>query len=333
MKTLRTPDQNFEGLEDYPFSPHYLNVDDTEGGELRVHYLDEGPRDGDVVLLMHGQPAWSYLYRHMIPQLVSAGFRVLAPDLIGFGRSDKPAQPEDYTYARHVSWMSDWLVQLDLKKITTFLQDWGSLIGLRLVAAFPERFARVVLANGGLPAGVVPAEFAAPLRAAYESLPVVKASELDERFRDTSGLPGFLYWRKFCAESEEAAKPGHFIDLVGGAIPLSPAAKAAFDAPYPDATYISGVRRFPMLVPLFEDEPEVAENKAAWEVLKRFDKPFLLAFADDDPVNKPLEAAVRDNVPGCQGMDHRTIAPAGHFLQQDQPEQCVQAILDITGRS
>ena len=153
MEFKRTPDERFDNLVDYPFQPHYLQVDDTEGGELRIHYLDEGPPDGDVVLLLHGQPAWSYLYRHMIPPLVEAGFRVIAPDLVGFGRSDKPTQVEDYTYARHVAWMSDWLTQLDLSGITVFLQDWGSLIGLRLVAAFPERFAGVVLANGALAHG------------------------------------------------------------------------------------------------------------------------------------------------------------------------------------
>ena len=137
MKCLRTPDKRFENLAGYPFAPHYLQVDDTEGGTLRIHYLDEGPSDGNVVLLIHGQPVWSYLYRHMIPPLVEAGFRVIAPDLIGFGRSDKPTRQEDYTYARHVAWMSEWLIQLDLSDITVFFQDWGSLIGLRLVAAFP----------------------------------------------------------------------------------------------------------------------------------------------------------------------------------------------------
>jgi haloalkane dehalogenase len=333
MEFVRTPDARFADLEDYPFSPHYLNVDDTEGGQLRVHYLDEGSRDGDVVLLMHGQPAWSYLYRHMIPSLVEAGFRVIAPDLVGMGRSDKPTRQEDFTYARHVAWMSDWLTQMDLTDITVFLQDWGSLIGNRLVAAFPERFARVVLANGGLPAGPIPHEFAEPLRAAYETLPVVKASALDERFRDSSGIPGFLYWRKFAAESEEMATPSKVMDAVGGARALSSAEKKAFDAPFPDEAYLAGVRRFPTLVPLFPDDPEAAENKVAWKVLEQFDKPVLLAFADDDPVFAPMATEFSERVPGCQGMPHRTIEPAGHFPQQDQPEQCVRAILDITGRS
>jgi haloalkane dehalogenase len=329
MEIKRTPDERFEHLVDYPFQAHYLQVADGEGGELRIHYLDEGPADGDLVLLMHGQPVWSYLYRHMIPPLVEAGFRVVAPDFVGFGRSDKPSRPEDYTYARHVAWMSDWLTQLDLQDITVFFQDWGSLIGLRLVAAFPERFSHVVLANGGLPAGPVPEDFVAPLREAYKTLPVVPATELDARFRDTSGFPGFLYWRKFCAESPQALHPGNYLHLIGNAQPLTEAEQAAFNAPYPDESYLAGVRRFPSLVPIFPDEPEVEENRAAWQVLEQFDKPFMLAFADDDPVTANMAQPFLDRVPGCKGVEHRTIAPAGHFVQQDQPEQCVQSILDI----
>lgn len=334
MEFKRTPDERFENLVDYPFHPSYLEVDDTEGGKLRIHYLDEGAPDGDVILLMHGQPVWSYLYRHMIPPLVDAGFRVIAPDLVGFGRSDKPTQPQDYTYARHVAWMSDWLTQLDLEGITVFFQDWGSMIGLRLVAAYPERFAGVVLANGALVAGPVPEEFAEPLRQAYETLPVVKAEELGERFRDTSGIPGILYWRKFCAESPEILKPGDAVlDSVASQRVFTDAEKAAFNAPYPDESYLAGARRFPSLIPLFHDEPEVEENRAAWEVLKQFDKPFMCAFSDDDPVTAGGDKAFLDSVPGCQGVEHRTITEAGHFLQHEQPGQCVQAILDITRRS
>jgi haloalkane dehalogenase len=337
MQFKRTPDDRFANLPDYPFQPNYLQVDDTQGGKLRVHYLDEGPADGDVVLLLHGQPAWSYLYRHMIPPLVEAGFRVIAPDLVGFGRSDKPTRNEDYTYARHVAWMTDWFTKLDLSGVTVFLQDWGSLIGLRLVAAFPERFAGVVLANGGLPAGVIPEEFTGPTREVYKTLPVVKAAELEACFLGTyqggpPGVPGILYWRKFCAESQEICCPGDVIGLISNVVPLTEGEMAAFSAPYPDESYVAGVRRFPSLIPLFADEPEVAENRAAWEVLKQFDKPFMCAFADQDPVTAGGDRAFLDRVPGCKGVDHRTISPAGHFLQQDQPGQCVQAVLAITGR-
>ena len=329
MEFKRTPDECFGSLEDYPFEPNYLSVDDTEGGQLRIHYLDEGPADGDVVLLMHGQPTWSYLYRHMIPPLVEAGFRVIAPDLVGFDRSDKPTQVEDYTYARHVAWMSEWLNALDLKDITVFFQDWGSLIGLRLVAAFPERFARVVLANGGMPTGMIPEQYTQPLKEAYKSLPVVPVGELGERFQDTSGIPGFLYWRKFCAESPDL-EIGQLMSSVS-ALPLSADAEAAYRAPFPDQGYMAGARRFPGLVPVFHDEPEVEENKAAWEVLRKFDRPFMLAFADNDPVTAGGDKKFLQEVPGCKGVAHRTIEKAGHFLQQDQPGQCVQAILDITG--
>ena len=338
MQFKRTPDEYFEQLEGFSYTPQYRTVDDTEGGELRIHYIDEGPADGDVVLLLHGQPVWSYLYRFMIPPLVDAGFRVIAPDLVGFGRSDKPTQTEDYTYARHVAWMSDWLTQMDLSGVTVFLQDWGSLIGLRLVAAFPERFSSVVLANGGLPTGPIPQEMSAPAREAYKALPVVKASELGACFSGTyaggvPGVPGFLYWRKFCSEGAEIQRPGDLIGTIGNAHSLSEAERESFNAPFPDESYLAGARQFPSLVPLFHDEPEVAENKAAWEVLKQFNKPFMCAFADHDPVTAGGDKPFLENVPGCKGIEHRTISPAGHFLQQDQPEQCVQAILDITGRT
>lgn len=331
MEFKRTPDERFENLADYPFEPNYHHVADGEGGELRVHYLDEGDRDGPVVLLMHGQPAWSYLYRYMIPPLVDAGFRVVVPDLVGFGRSDKPTRVEDYTYARHVAWMSEWLTALDLDGITIFCQDWGSLIGLRLVAAFPDRFAGVGLANGALPTGNVPRAMAVVMKAAYKWLPVVRAEDLEERFTKKSVIPGFLYWRKYCAKSNDF-DIGHTIACVSFG-PLSEDARTAYNAPFPDDSYKAGPRRFPSLVPIFHNEPEVEENKAAWQVLRAFDKPFMVAFSDSDPLMAGLEKKFLDQVPGCNGVAHRTVKNAGHFLQQEAPEQCVQAILDITGRS
>ncbi len=331
MEYKRTPDERFDNLADYPFNPHYLNIADGEGGELRLHYLDEGPSDGPIVLLMHGQPAWSYLYRFMIPPLVAAGFRVVAPDLIGFGRSDKPTRTQDYTYARHIAWMTQWLTMLDLTGITVFFQDWGSLIGLRLVTAFPERFSNVVLANGGLPTGIVPLEYTDFLKEAYETLPVVKVDELAARFRDTSGIPGFLYWRKFCAESPDL-DIGRLMTEVS-ATEFTAEMEAAYRAPFPDQSYMAGARQFPILVPIFHDEPEVKENEAAWEVLRKFEKPFLLAFSDSDPVTAGGDKKFLEEVPGCQGLPHRTIEKAGHFLQQDQPQKCVQAILDVSRRA
>jgi haloalkane dehalogenase len=227
--------------------------------------------------------------------------------------------------------MSDWLIKLDLSDITVFFQDWGSLIGLRLVTAFPDRFSRVVLSNGGMPTGMIPAEFAEPLKEAYKTLPVVRAEELGARFKDTSGIPGFLYWRKFCAESADL-DIGHLMGSVsGGSMPQ--AAQNAYAAPFPDQGYMSGARQFPSLVPVFHDEPEVEENKAAWEILHTFDKPFMLAFSDGDPVTAGGDKRFMEEVPGCKGVAHRTIENAGHFLQQEQPEACVRAILDITGRA
>ena len=331
MEFLRTPDERFTDLPDYLYSPHYVNVDDTEGGVLRIHYLDEGPRDGPILLLMHGQPVWSYLYRHMIPLLVEAGFRVIAPDLVGFGRSDKPTKQEDYTYARHVSWMSDWLTQLDLTDVTVFFQDWGSLIGLRLVAAFPERFSHVVLANGGMPAGVIPPLLGKILKWMYPYLAVVKAEQLAQKFRVKWGVPGFLYWRKYAAQSPDFSIAD--VMRVTSKQGLAEHELAAYEAPFPDQSYMAGARQFPMLVPIFMNEPEVEENKAAWRVLRQFDKPFMTAFSDNDPVTAGGDKKFLEQVPGCKGVGHRTITDAGHFLQQDQPEQCVQAILDITGRA
>ena len=331
MKTLRTPDECFDNLPDYPFAPNYLTVADTEGGQLRVHYLDEGPADGPVVLLIHGQPVWSYLYRFMIPLLVDKGFRVIVPDLVGFGRSDKPTKIDDYTYARHVTWMSDWLTQMDLQDVTVFFQDWGSLIGLRLVAAFPERFSHVVLSNGGLPVGMIQGFIGKVFQWVYPRIKVVNAEELPARFKSNFPAPGFLYWRKYCAQNSNFAIAD--VLKVTSDKPLSADELDAYEAPFPDQNYMAGARKFPTLVPVFENEAEVPENKAAWRVLRKFDKPFMCAFSDNDPVTAGGEKKFIEQVPGCEGVKHRTISDAGHFVQQDQPEHCVQAILDVTGRN
>lgn len=316
MKTLRTPDERFEKLSGYRHDPHYSEVPDGEGGTLRIHHLEEGPKDGsgDIVLLLHGQPTWSYLYRKMIRTLDRRGFRIIVPDLVGFGRSDKPTERSDYTYARHVQWMSDWLLGMDLNNINLFCQDWGGLIGLRLVAAFPERFARVAVANTGLPdGGGLPPEAAAPMHKLYESIPVVKASELGERFRATDGPPGFLYWRKYCAESPEFSVG----DVMQFSIPdLRSEVRAGYEAPFPDESYLAGARQFPSLVPIMPDDPEIPANKEAWKVLEKFDRPFLTMFSHDDPVTAGGEKVFQERVAGAQGRDHITIYNGGHFLQE-----------------
>ena len=298
MDHVRTPDDRFVDLPDFDFEPHYVEIDDTEGGTLRVHYVDEGPADAPPVLLMHGEPSWSFLYRHMIPVIADAGHRVVAPDLVGFGRSDKPTEQSDYTYARHVDWMRQALFdRLDLSDITFFGQDWGGLVGLRLVAADPDRYARVVIGNTGLPTGHGPASEA------------------------------FLAWQKFSQETD------HF--PVGGIInggcttDLSPEIIAAYDAPFPDDEYKAGARIFPALVPTSPEDPATPDNEAAWTVLERFEKPFLLAFSDSDPVTKGGDAPFLAKVPGAQGQPHTTIEGGGHFLQEDRGPELARVILQF----
>jgi haloalkane dehalogenase len=302
MQSLRTPDDRFTGLPDFPFEPHHTTIDDLDGGTLRVHHLDEGPRGAAPILLMHGEPSWSYLYRTMIPPLVAAGHRVVAPDLVGFGRSDKPTETSDYTYARHVAWMRQLLFdELDLREITFFGQDWGGLVGLRLVAAEPDRYARVVVGNTGLPTG--------------------------------RGKPSdaFLAWQRFAATTEQFPIGG--IINGGCATDLTAAVIAAYDAPFPDESYKAGARIFPSLVPTSADDPASADNDAAWEVLERFDRPFLCAFSDRDAITAGGDAPFRAKVPGAQGQPHTTIEGGGHFLQEDRGPELAAVIVGFIGRT
>ncbi len=299
MQVLRTPDERFLGLADWPFEPHYLEVTDAGGTELRLHYVDEGPADGAIVLLMHGEPSWAYLYRKIIPLLTAEGYRVIAPDLAGFGRSDKPADRSDYTYERHVAWMSDWLTTLDLNGVTLFCQDWGGLIGLRLVAAFPERFSGVIAANTGLPTG-------------------------------TGWTDGFKAWLEFSQKVPQM--PIGALLNGGSARDLSAAEQAAYDAPFPDESYKEGARRFPVLVPVTPEHASVSENRAAWTTLETFDKPFLTAFSDGDAVTRGGEAAFQSRVPGARGQPHVTLR-GGHFLQEDSPAEIAGLIDDMIRRA
>ena len=298
MRILRTPDERFAALPDWPYAPRYHEITDADGTALRLHYVDEGPRDGAPVLLLHGEPSWAYLYRKVIAGLVAKGCRVIAPDLIGFGRSDKPADRADYTYERHVAWMSAWLTDLDLKGLTLFCQDWGGLIGLRLVAAFPERFAGVVVANTGLPTG--------------------------------GGMTdGFKAWLTF-SQSVPQMPIGMLINA-GTVRDLSPDEVAAYDAPYPDESYKEGARQFPALVPVTPEHASVAENLEAWKVLERFERPLVTAFSDGDPITKGGEAPFQARVPGAQGQPHVTLH-GGHFLQEDSPDAIVEVIAGLINR-
>jgi haloalkane dehalogenase len=334
MQFVRTPDQRFADLPDFRYAPHYASVPDGEGGALRMHYVDEGPRDAAPILCLHGQPTWSYLYRKMIPILTAAEQRVVAPDLVGFGRSDKPTRTEDYSYARHVAWLRAFVVSLDLREITLVCQDWGGLVGLRVVAEMPERFARVVASNTALPdARGIPESAAPALRALYAQLPVPRTMlEVAQGFASGAqgGAPAFLHWQKHCAESPEFT-PGNVLRAM--CPKLSPAEAAAYDAPFPDERYLAGARRFPTLVPLLPDDPAIADNRRAWQALGAFAKPFLTAFTDGDPVTRGQDERMREEIPGAQGQPHTTIAGAGHFVQEDAGEALARITLDFIARS
>lgn len=294
MKTYRTPDSRFANLPDWPFAPRYQQIADG----LRVHFVDEGPRDGRPVLMMHGEPTWAYLYRKMIGPVADAGFRALAPDLIGFGRSDKPLARNDYSYAAQVAWMRQWIEALDLNGIILACQDWGSLIGLRLVAEMPERFAGVALANGGLPEG-------------------------------QDAPRAFAIWRAFSRYSP--VFPIGKIVHRGSLQRLNEAEIAAYDAPFPTRASKVAARAYPSFVPL-GDNIAVPDQKRAWAVLETFDKPFLCCFSDKDPITRGGDAAFRARVPGAQGMPHRTLS-GGHFIQENDPVGFVQAIIDVAARA
>ncbi|MHA2267770.1 MAG: haloalkane dehalogenase [Promethearchaeota archaeon] len=277
---------------DFPYEPHYLEIDN-----IRIHYVDEGPKDAEVMLLMHGEPSWSFLYRHMIPILVKAGFRIVAPDLVGFGRSDKPTKQEDHTYAKHVKWMTELVEQLDLQRITLFCQDWGSLIGLRIALENQDRFSRIVLSNGGLPTG------------------------------EQGMTDAFLNWRKFSRES-----PRFDVGfLIQGATvtKLTEEIVKGYDAPFPDDTYKAGARILPSLVPISVEDPEHEANKKAFELFGKWEKPFLTAFSDQDPVTRGADGPLQGYVPGAKGQKHTTIKDAHHFVQEDKGPELANLIIEF----
>ena len=294
MQVLRTPESRFAGLPDFPFAAHYHQVTP----ELRLHHVDEGPRDAPPVLMLHGEPTWSYLYRHMIPPLVAAGLRALAPALIGFGKSDKPASRGDYSYSGQVAWIRHWLEALDLRDITLVCQDWGSLIGLRLAAESPERFGRILLSNGGLPTG-------------------------------TGAPPPFRIWRAFSRYSPWF--PIGRIVQTGTRRTLSDAEVAAYNAPFPDSKYKAGARAYPSLVPVLPQIPDVAENKRAWAVFEQWHKPFITCFSNADPTTLCYKQAMLERIPGAGEQTHHTLR-GKHFLQEDSPEEFAALIIDACFR-
>lgn len=326
MEILRTPDSCFENLEGYPFTPNYVDINDGEGNALRMHYLDEGQADSEVILCLHGQPTWSYLYRKMIKPLTTAGYRVIAPDLVGFGKSDKPAHRENYTYARHVAWLNAFISKLEFKKITLVCQDWGGLIGLRVLAQHPDIFARVVIANTGLPdANTTPDEMAAPMRELFASIPTLPPKEMSAKMKANEMGAGFMYWIKYC-DSYPDFVISDIINLSAGG-KLSQSLKKAYDAPFPHEDYKQGARQFPSLVPIFPDDPAVMDNRKAWQALANFNKPFLTAFTDRDPITAGAHLRFQQTVPGAKEQDHVTIEGVGHFLQEEAGEQFAQVIV------
>jgi haloalkane dehalogenase len=280
VDVVRTPDERFNGLPDYPFEPHYLTLADG----LRLHYVDEGPADAEVVLMLHGEPSWSYLYRHMVPVFAESGLRAVAPDLVGFGKSDKPTRLDDYSYQRHVDWLQEWIEALDLRRITLVCQDWGSLLGLRLAAENDDRFDRIVVANGFLPTA------------------------------DRDPGLAFRTWRAF-ARWTPVLPVGRLV-ATGSKRRLSRAERAAYDAPFPSARYKAGARVFPRLVPTSPDDPAVPANRAAWERLGAWEKPFLTLFGKSDPILGRADKPLQQHVPGARDQPHARL-DGSHFVQED----------------
>jgi haloalkane dehalogenase len=301
MKVLRTPDERFAALPGFEFAPHYVEVRADDDTTLRVHYVDEGPTGGQVVLLLHGEPSWSYLYRLMIPVLVDAGLRAVAIDLVGFGRSDKPADRGDYTYQAHVDWTWAAIEAIGLDAITLVCQDWGGLIGLRLVGEHPDRFSRVVAANTFLPTG------------------------------DADPGAPFLAWQRFSQETA-VFDIGSIVNA-GCTSELAPEVIAAYNAPFPDESYKAGARQFPMLVPISPDDPAAPANRAAWQTLRSFQRPFLCAFSDSDPITGGADRPLRSLIPGAAGYPGVTISGAGHFLQEDNGVELARVIVEFVAQT
>jgi haloalkane dehalogenase len=289
VKILRTPDERFAGLPDFPYRPVY-----TDLTGLRMAHVEQG--EGPVVLMLHGEPTWSFLYRKMIPVFAENGFRAMAPDLVGFGRSDKPAAISDYSYAAHVAWTLSWMDQHDLSDITLVCQDWGSLIGLRLAAEHPDRFSRIVVANGFLPTG------------------------------DRPPPTAFRIWRAFARYSP--VFPVGRIVQSGTSHHLPPDVVRAYDAPFPSAEYKAGARIFPRLVPTRSDDPAMPANRAAWDALGRWTKPFLTAFGKKDPILGFADRVLQRHVPGAAGQPHRELAQANHFVQEDAGNELARIAVD-----
>lgn len=356
MKSLRTPDACFDDLPEYPFEPHYTDIDSGDGDTLRIHHLDEGSPDAPIILCLHGQPSWSYLYRKMVPLLVDAGLRVIAPDLPGYGKSDKPAARENYSYQRQVDWMGRWLEANDFSDITLFGQDWGGLIGLRLVVDYPERMARVVVGNTGLPYQPhLPDDIIEQVSVFRDQAKTPTLPELSRalaKLADSTSSPlayvtGFAFWQKFCWETESlpvgfmmesmieppanwrVALPLLLHQFFGRALRPITTLGNAYEAPFPDTSFKMGPRAMPSQVPTLPTDPSLQAQAAAWAFFEQFEKPFLCLFTADDPVTLGLDKLFIDKVPGAAGLNHQVFRRGGHFLQERCHRELSQAIIDL----
>ena len=352
MKILRTPEQCFINLKDYPFEPNYTVIKTECGNDMRIHHIDEGPKDGPIILCMHGQPVWSYLYRKMIPFLNHQGIRVIAPDLPGYGKSDKPAAREDYSYQRQVDWISQWLEANDFNNLNFFGQDWGGLIGLRVIADHPERFDRVIISNTGLPYRPdVPEEIVQQVREFRENAKTPTLPEMARKLRTTDKDQGlsFAYWQKYCWETKDIpigfmmssmlerkrSKLSTMLDLLfinlglKNVSPFQTELGKAYAAPFPNQFYKMGPRAMPSQVPTMPDDPSLEAQKKAWEFYKTFEKPFLCAFSDNDPVTRGADREFLNLVPGAQGQTHSTVEGGGHFIQEEKPEEISEIIINF----
>jgi len=317
MKTIdkvRTPESAFKNLKDYPFAPNYMELD----GGLRLHYQDEGRKNEKTIFLFHGQPSWSYLYRHMIPQLVAAGFRVIAPDLIGFGKSDKPIHLDDISFQNHVNWMSQFVNKLGITKAAAFMQDWGGMIGLRVLANNPDWLDRLVVANTAL--------------AEFKGLSKWLVPKMINRTIAKSGNPtlqnleektNYKNWVGYFKSSGKL-EIGEVMQLLT-TNELSQEEKDAYDAPFPNETYYTAPRKMPEIV-----ATDLTEVNKDWEKLKKWNHPVLTLFSDKDPflADQGYDKKFQTNFKGAKGQPHITVSNASHFLQEDQTDMLVNRILD-----
>ena len=359
MKILRTPDERFENIKGYPFEPHYTTIKTHDDSDLRIHHIDEGPRDGPILLVMHGQPVWSYLYSKMIPYLVAGGIRVIAPDLPGYGKSDKPASREDYSYQRQVDWMTQWLIQNDFKNLTFFGQDWGGLIGLRMVTEEPDRFLKVSMGNTGLPYNPDASEELQNKVKAFREEKIKltlfsmarqvqqmdgKLDGSDNENEDFHPALKFMYWQKFCWDTpnlpigtlcsfqmDKRSRPivaaHYFLQRLGleKFSPFTSDVLNAYEAPFPDPSYKMGPRAMPSHVPTLPDSSLEAQRLAR-EFFKTSDKPFLSVFAGDDPVTNGIESDILEMAPNAKSAPH---IGGGHFYQWSRAEELSKILIDF----